>query len=288
MHSLSFFCLTDDQPRRLLLGGCVAWMLAASLWLGLQQRAFAQAVSPDKAIAQGIEEYTAALEIEDRNRRLAQFSRAEQLFQQAVEAQHRDNGRPSTELLVNLGNAALQANHVGQAIVAFRRALLQAPSHPQAAQNLRYARSTLPDTFRVDESTQLIDTLFFWRSLYSRPQLLTISAICFLCGALLFAASIAWKNLILRNVALLPWLLWAALTFSLWQQGAHHAEGGVITASNTILYSADSENSAPRLSDPLPDGTEVDVLEQRGRWTEVQVGGRTGWVHTADFTPVTE
>ena len=97
---------------------------------------------------------------------------------------------------------------------------------------------------------------------------------------------VLWKNAVLRNLSLIPWLVWGVLTFSLWQQGASEQVTAVITGENTILYSADSENASPRLSEPLPDGTEVEVLAERERWTEVQVGGRTGWLHAADLSLV--
>ena len=114
-------------------------------------------------IERAIDAYTAALESSDRNQRLEEFARAEQLFRQVIEGSEQSEAIRNAELYLNLGNAALQAERLGPAIAAYRRALALAPQNAQAHQNLVYARSLLPDWVRREESFRLIDSLFFWR-----------------------------------------------------------------------------------------------------------------------------
>ena len=121
-------------------------------------------------IERAIDAYTAALETTDRNLRLEEFARAEQLFRQVIDGDGQHAPVRNADLYVNLGNAALQAERLGPAIAAYRRALALAPQNAQARQNLVYARSLLPDWARREESIRLIDSLFFWRAMISRGR----------------------------------------------------------------------------------------------------------------------
>ncbi len=244
------------------------------------------ACADEASIVQGLGEYAAAMESEQRDQRLQSFARAEQLFQQAIDSQLKTKGAANTELLVNLGNAALQAERIGTAIVAYRRALLQQPGHQRALQNLRYARSLLPDAVRVDQSTQLVDTLFFWKSMISRAQLKLLTAACFLLTATLLTVGFVFSFAWLRMVAMGFGLLWCVLFVSAWWDQSDPTTEAVVVFDEAYLYSADSENSSLRLADPLPNGTEVHILERRDRWLEIDVTGRTGWITSSKVEPI--
>ena len=73
-------------------------------------------------VQRAIAEYTAAMETQDRHRRLERFARAEQLFRQTMEGSPQQSPVHNAALYVNLGNAALQAERLGPAIAAYRRA----------------------------------------------------------------------------------------------------------------------------------------------------------------------
>ena len=188
---------------------------------------------------------------------------------------------------VNLGNAALQAEHVGTAIAAYRRALHLDPGHSRANQNLAFARGTLPDWAQSASTNDLVETLFFWRRLYSAYQIATLSAAAFLLAAVLVGIGIALRSPAWRNLGLLPLVVWGILGISLWWPVQGTTGDAVVSAQSATLRSADSENSPPRISDPLPDGTELSVLQHRDRWTEVQLGNRSGWVRSSQLTLVT-
>ncbi|MHB8973082.1 MAG: tetratricopeptide repeat protein [Pirellulaceae bacterium] len=258
-------------------------MVLVALLAGLVALLCGQAARAETTqIERAIEAYSTALETTDRNQRLEEFARAEQLFRQVIEGSAQLAPLHNAELYVNLGNAALQAEHLGPAIAAYRRALALAPQNAQARQNLAYARSLVPDWVRREETTRLIDSLFFWRATISRGQSLVLGAVCFLIAAIVFATGYARRQPLLRNSAFLPLLIWLVLNTSLLMSRDDDVDQNVVVLAETTVYTADSENSAPRLAKPLPSGAELSLLEQRERWSEIRLpDARTGWVLTS-------
>ena len=54
-----------------------------------------------------------------------------------------------------------------------------------------------------------------------------------------------------------------------------------IVMDDVVVRAADSAGAPAALSQPLPRGVEVTVLERRAAWTRVRLaGGMTGWVPT--------
>jgi tetratricopeptide (TPR) repeat protein len=233
-------------------------------------------------LQQAIDSYVAAMEKTDRNQRLEEFARSEQLFRQVIAG---SEGQPSIEnadLYVNLGNAAIQAERLGPAIAAYRRALSLSPHHAPAMQNLAFARSLVPDWARHEAGWGLVDSLLFWRTLLSREQTYLVSAVSFFAAAVLFSMGWAKRWTWPRTAAILPLLVWLVLVLSLWLTVDENAVWNAVVVSDTTVFTADSENSAPRLPKLMPSGAELKVVQQRDRWTEVLLpDGRTGgWVLT--------
>lgn len=256
--------------RRVLL----AILFLACVW-GSNRLSYAE--NPQLQLA--IDTYASAMEKTDRNVRLEEFARAEQLFRQVIAGTETQPAIENAELYVNLGNAALQAERLGPAIAAYRRALALSPHHPQARQNLAFARGQLPDWARRDDGIGLIDSLMFWRTLWSRDQTLLASAGCFFAAAVLVAVGVATRRTWPRTFALLPLLVWVVLLLSLWLTSDRDAKWNAVAIADSAVYAADSENAAPRLAKPLPSGTELSVIQQRDRWVEVLLpDGRSGWV----------
>ena len=150
-------------------------------------------------LEEAIREYQAALDCPTRDARLERFQRAELLFAGVIEAASNRDGRStpagcSPELLVNAGNAALGAEHLGPAVLAYRRALSLDPDHRRARQNLHHARSLLPDWVPRPEEGGWLDTFFAWNTRMSSAERRSLAALMFVAAAGLFAASLRWRR----------------------------------------------------------------------------------------------
>ena len=82
----------------------------------------AQALDREARLAEASEAYSTALSEPDRDTRLAGFARAQRLFASLV-----DDGVETAPLYVDLGNAALQAQDSGLAVLSYQRAFDSIP-----------------------------------------------------------------------------------------------------------------------------------------------------------------
>ncbi len=239
--------------------------------------------SAESLASEAIVAYTEALDARKQDLRRAGFRRAELLFSKLVE-----QGFENADLYTNLGNAALQAEHVGPAVLAYRRALRRDPDHPRARQNLAHARAGLPVWVPRPEEGSLFDTFFFWHRTLSRGERSLAAALLFAAGATLLAASIRFGQPLLRNLAWLAGAGWLALLASLLIEARSGAElEAVVTAEEVVARAADSALAPSPYSAPLPGGTELRMLEQRSPWVRVRLAnGSDAWVSETSITPV--
>ena len=129
--------------------------------------------TPRERLSAAIDAYARAQDQTDRDGRLEGFRRAQLLFEKAA-----SEGADSAALQTNAGNAALQADRLGQAIAAYRRALLLQPDHPRARANLVYARSLLPAWVPAPSQGGVLDTFFFWHRTLSSDSRSSLAASC--------------------------------------------------------------------------------------------------------------
>jgi tetratricopeptide (TPR) repeat protein len=242
------------------------------------------ALSAGQLFEEAVQEYREALQCADRDDRLNRFHRAELLFQQLVSGTGERVGSwkqiRNADLYANLGNAALGGERLGQAILAYRRALAIDPDHIRASQNLDHARTLLPDWVPKPEESGLLDSFFGWSRRLSQNELQTRAAIAFLAAAALVAMSIRWRQTVLRNLALIPGIVWILLLGVMFLNSSAESEDAcVVVVPEVVARSADSALAPARLSFPLPSGTEVQAVEQRDAWTRVQLyDGRDVWL----------
>lgn len=265
------------------------------LWFGLwwlAVPALSKAAQPAELLEEAAGAYRAGLDAADRDTRLAEFRRAEMLFARLAgdDGEGQGGGVRNADLYVNLGNAALGAERLGPAILAYRRALALDPDHHRARQNLDHARTLLPDWVPRPEEGGLLDTFFSWSRRLSLGELKTLAAGAFLIAAALLAASIRWRLPVLRHLALIPaavWLVFLGVLAFRWSAGDEQV--AVVTLPEVVARSADSAGAPPRLSQPLPGGTELRVVETREGWTRVRLyDGRDAWVPGSAIGVVSE
>jgi hypothetical protein len=238
---------------------------------------------PTELLGDAIDAYTLGLNTEDRDLRLEEFRKAERLFGRILE-----DGFQSPDLYTNLGNAALQAERIGTAVLAYRRALRLDPDHARALQNLEHARTLLPDWVPRPERAGLLDTFFFWHRTLSPAERSTAAALCFTLAAALVAASIRLGRPALRNLALVPGLVWIAFVTSLLlDPSARATDEAVVIADELVARVADSPLAPSPFPGPLPGGAEVRILEERPPWVRVRLANaRDAWVSSSGISRV--
>ncbi|MFV1978698.1 MAG: hypothetical protein ACC649_05055 [Myxococcota bacterium] len=241
---------------------------------------------PDVApVEEAIASYRAALDDSKRDSRLEGFRKAERLFSRVA-----DGGASNPELYTNLGNAALQAEHLGAAVLAYRRALAIDPDHPRAVQNLEFVRTLLPEWVPKPEPGGLLDSFFFWHKTQARSDRALGAAIAFAAAALLLAAAIRFGQSALRTAAILPALIWAALIASVAVDlGGAQLDEAVVIADEAVARAADSSLAPSTLPAPLPGGVEVRILERRSPWIRIRLAnGRAAWVAESALMTIAE
>jgi hypothetical protein len=235
------------------------------------------------ALEQAIESYALALQTGARDARLEEFRRAERLFARVLES-----GVESPDLYANLGNAALQVEHLGSAVLAYRRALRLDPDHARALRNLEHARGLLPGWVSRSGPAGAGDGLLVWQQRLSGPERSSVAALCFALAASLVAAALRLDRPGLRRLALLPALMWGALLAAQHLElGARSPDEAVVVADELVARAADGALAPSAFPAPLPSGAEVRVLEERSAWVRIRLAdGRDGWVGRSGISRV--
>jgi len=245
----------------------------------------AGAEGPERWIESAISSYGLGMESKQRNERLRHFAESERFFRAAIE-----NGAGSADTWANLGNAALQAERLGPAILAYRRALVLAPDHTRASQNLVHARGLLPEWLPVPSEGGVLDSFFFWRQSLSDSARAQGAAACFALAALALAIAISTRLVFARYLGALFGLLWLGMLGSdLLYSGSKGIGEAVVIVPEVVGRAADSINAPVRFGESLPSGTEVRILEDRGGWLHIELhNGRDAWLVESAVEPVEE
>jgi len=194
-----------------------------------------------------------------------------------------DAGIRNGKLYYNLGNAYLESEHLGKAILNYRRAQELLPGDGRIENNLRYARSLRRDQIETAGKRAFLHTLFFWH--YG-----TSLRIRFLTGLFVYVAF--WLMLIYRTLfhrfrwryVLIPALvIWVTLGISVAADmlGASRNLEGVIVADDVVVRKGNGERFEPQFKQQLHEGVEFTVIEQHGDWLYIELpDGKTGWIQT--------
>ncbi len=202
------------------------------------------------------------------------YLKAASLYQEIL-----DNGVTSGAVLYNLGNAFMKAGQRGRAIVAYRQALRYRPRDPYLKANLRYALGTANDQMT---RKSLPETIMFWQSWFSYAEMFYVTTaaviLTLVCGLI---ARISHKGLLLNRFTLAAMLLTIVAVCSNaydWYQ-IEWTRHGVVVADKTVARKGNSTNYEPAFTEPLYEGTEFVVLEQRHDWLLIRLGpSAEGWV----------
>ncbi len=244
-------------------------------------------IDAEAELARARELYQGALADDDLLARMAGFARAEAIFRDVLRQRP---GRP--ELLTDWGNAALGAQELGWATLAYRRALALDPGLRRAERNLAWARARAPDWLPQPASNGAgagagaTATLFFWHGTLSVTTRHVVAACAFAVALFCWLPWSSPRRRLWRRLSIAPALLWLAM-FASAMVDDNVQDQAVVVTDGVPLLSADSGGAPPALPQPLPAGAEVRVLETRDLWSRVMLAdGTRGWMQRAAVVTV--
>jgi hypothetical protein len=198
-----------------------------------------------------------------------------------------DSGVQNGKLYYNLGNAHLRLKEIGHAIAAYRRAQKFIPGDEQLRNNLRFARSLRRDTIRESGQRTFLETVLFLH--YSVPfkTRIVVALVAYGLFWLLLLMRLFNRRIRLGYVTLLALFVWVTLAVSIgvsWPDPDNPDEG-VLVADDVMVRKGDGESYAPLFAQPIHQGVEFDVLEQREGWVHIELAdGNQGWVRNREVT----
>jgi tetratricopeptide (TPR) repeat protein len=187
------------------------------------------------------------------------------------------SGSQSPSLYFNLGNAQFKAGHIGDAIVAYRRAEWMNPRDPDVRANLLFARQQVPNpTMKVSRLQRGIGMLTT-----NEWALLAVVPVWGWFGLLIARQLRPSLKPALRTATLTmgaaSLLACAALAIVL---GVHHTERIVVVTSPNAVARFGPFVESPN-SFTAGDGAELSLRDAKDDWFQVSDGGRAiGWIKT--------
>jgi len=198
----------------------------------------------------------------------------------------REGGVRNGKLYYNIANAYFRKGELGRAILNYRRSARLIPADSNLRENLDYARSLRLDKIEVESEKRLLETLFFWHYTWPTKVRFLLFVLFFaLVWLLLIIARLAPRSPGLRVGMVLCIILCSAMLVSATVSSARTAlvKEGVITAEEVVARKGDGESYQPSFTDPLHEGTEYTVRDQRGGWSRIRLlDGRECWIKDTD------
>jgi len=196
-------------------------------------------------------------------------------------------GVASSALHYNLGNAYLQGDRVGPAIVNYRKAQRLAPGDSRIASNLEFARSRVRSRIPDSGSRAVLNTLMnvvgvvspTWR--LAGAMMLWMLAWLFLCVRIMRVMTV--PKAMVATVGAIALVLGASVALPAWQM--HAQQAGVVTADDVVIRLGGGDGYDPLFAEPIHEGVEFTVISRRGDWLEIELpNGARGWIRTAQAT----
>jgi hypothetical protein len=185
-------------------------------------------------------------------------------------------------LYYNLANAYFLQDQLGKAILNYRKALQLDDSDENIQKNLAFARSKRIDKIPVQTEKRVMQTLFFWHYDFSLKTKFLLTCI-FFAMICISVTAILWvgKNAVctsligICSVLTLCFLVSVSIEYKL----RISRICGVITVKETVVRQGDGDNYAPSFKEPLHEGTEFVVVENRSNWIHIRLSdGSDGWI----------
>ena len=247
-------------------------------------------------IAQSAEDhYLEGLELQATDAIAAQtsFKLAAEGFQAVI-----DDGANSSAAWFNLGNALLQSGETGESIVAYRKAERLAPSDPDISANLAEARRRVENRIEPDATNLSFAEVSSWWHVASASTRLWIALGAWVAFWVILASRLGrQRNDRRSDAANAGWNIatWGTGVLALVAAGtlafdAAHARFypvGVLVNNDVVLRAGNGDGFGAAVEEPLDEGVEFTILEQRPGWWRVELAdGTIGWVDASDASSI--
>ena len=211
---------------------------------------------------------------------IAAFRSSAERFQMLV-----DDGIQNGELFYDLGNAWYQAGDLGRSIASYLRAQRLMPDDPRLEANLAWARSVVRPQIASDDHEALLRRLAFWHDGWSLQTRLMVFAGFWLLlwGALLVRALRRYQgwNYLSGVAALVAALLGGSILLDM--SSSRTSATGVLVGDDVVIRKGNAESFQPQFEEPMQQGVEFKVLEQRPDWLHIELNnGSSGWIPASD------
>ena len=245
------------------------WLIIPPLMVALCVFFSSCGSGPDKAVSRKLQEAQAAfLDAESPD----DFLQVAALYREVL-----DRGFVNGAVLFNQGNAYMRAGQKGCAVAAYRQASRYRARDEYLKSNLELAlgQNASPT------SRSLVDHVFFWQEWLSFPE--KVEAATAACAVtLLFALiGLVWRPRGLRRalawVVLIAALLLVASAALDWYR--HDViRHGVVVVDEVIARKGNADSFAPAFSEPLGEGAEFTLREERKNWLHIELDAGSGWI----------
>ncbi len=235
---------------------------------------------PQQTLANALTQFDNATELmrTDPDKAQTAFNNAAREFQSLI-----DNGHRNTHLYYNLANTHLRLGQLGPAIANYRRALKINPANERAKANLNFTRTLTRDQFKTTGTHALKQTLLFWHYNTTAQSRRNFAIILYASFWLILATKTIRPKTRITYPATITGLVTLALAISLSISIPNQSRltGGVITANQVTVRKGNGQSYAPQFDQPLHEGTEFAILEQRSNWLHIQLpDNNTGWIQS--------
>jgi tetratricopeptide (TPR) repeat protein len=180
----------------------------------------------------------------------------------------------------NQGNAFFRLKDAGRAVVAYERALLLQPNHPEAAANLKFVRSKTGAPVADEEWKEKA-----WRYI-AQPAAIWAGIGTAWIGLLVIGVAMLGRKSRTRLVlGVLLFVVGAGSVTALHLGQAELAKIAIVVAERSDARTEPADRAA--LAESLPAGSRVQVISAQGDWTYCSLpNGMRGWVPTKNIEPL--
>ncbi len=243
------------------------------------------------AAATAVAAYVRGLgEVSGSSAALAAFRESADAWRRAIDA-----GADGDAAWFNLGNALLRAGETGDAIVAYRRAERLDPTDDDVAANLAEARRRVDRPIQADATDVDFTSVAGWWHVLGTGTRVWVAVIAWLTFWILLerrlasggrrrdereAITAAWRGGLTGSLVvavICAGTVAADLLLPIWRPI------GVLIRPDVVLRSGNGTSFEPAIEEPLAEGVEFAILEDRPGWWRVRLpDGTTGWVSIED------